>query len=821
MSPRIARRLAVASVVGFLCLGIGCSSDEQKLARHMSSAEQYAAEGKRKEALIELRNALQLAPRNADVNFRISRLLEEDGKLAEAVFFLRETTRLDPSRTDAAMAEAKLIMFDDPERAEELIEQVIETDPANTLAYVRRSEIALARNDTEGALAAALTATELQPKDGMGWMQLGITNLARIREARLESREPDQDVFEGAEKAFRRADELFGGGAQARVELGRLYAAWPGHAPEAGATYRSAVEVARPGEPRGRVAGAAASYARTVEDVELLRWALEEIVQNVPESLSSWDQLAELEEQREAGGGEQVYERLIGLRPEDAQARVRRARFLARHERFDDAIARLEKQADEGPEPPVALEEIVALRLARGELEPARAATRRLTADYGSHARTALATGRLALAERRNDEAAEALRRYAGSEESVEGQRLLALAELGRGNHPASVAAVDRALQLEGESPAELLRLKASIHQAAGDWPQALLTMNRLARTPGIESRRSDELLYARALYETGRAPLGKQVLERMLQASDPPLQVYVEYATRERQAEPERAREYLEKVLAEAPRHEGALRLLIARDVETGQLPAALARLDQAAATGPLPPTLLLLRAQVLVAQGEHARAEEEARRAFAAAPNLTAALDLLAQIYAVQGRIDEAIASFEEAEQVGALPPSGQVLLARLHLSAGHRKEAQGYYEKALAARDDLPGAKNDLAWILAETGADLDRATTLAQEASRAEPDNADFVDTLGFVYLRKGLDEPALEQFRFAIELSEREARKRPLFHHHMGLALRALGRQGEAATAFARALELDAGFPEADEARREMEAAKSAAAATPG
>lgn len=821
MSPRIARRLAVAAVAGFLSLGIGCSSDEQKLARHLSSAEQYAAEGKRKEALIELRNALQLDPKNADVNYRISRLLEEDGKLAEAVFFLRETTRLDPSRTDAAMAEAKLIMFDDPERAEELIGQVIERDPANALAYVRRSEIALAQNDAEGALAAALTATELQPKDGMGWMQLGITNLARLRAARLANQEPGQDVFEGAEKAFRRADELFGGGPQARVELGRLYAVWPGHEQEAEAAYRSAVEVAKPGDQRGRVAGAAASYARTVNDVELLRWALEEIVQNVPESLSSWDQLAEVEEQREAGGGEKVYDRLIGLRPEDAQARVRLARFLARHERFDDAIARLEKQADEGPEPPVALDEIVALRLARNEIEPARAAVERLTSEHASHSRTALATGRLALAERRNDEAAEALRRYVGSEENVEGQRLLALAELGRRNHPAALAAIDRALQLEGESPAELLRLKASIHQAAGDWPQVLVTLNRLARTPGIQARTSDEFQYARALYETGRGAQGKQILEQMLAVPEPPLAVYVEYATREGAAEPEKTREYLEKVLAQAPRHEGALRLLIARDVKAGQLQAALARLDQAAASGPLPPTLLLLRAQVLMAQGEHARAEEEARRAFAAAPNLTAALDLLAQIYAAQGRMDEAIASFEEAEKVGALPPSGQVLLARLHMAAGHQDQAKGYYEKALAARDDLPGAKNDLAWLLAETGADLDRAVTLAQEASRAEPDNADFIDTLGYVYLRKGLHEPALEQFRFAVELSERAGQKQPLFHHHMGLALRALGRQGDAAAAFARALELDAAFPQADEARREMEAARSAAATSPG
>jgi tetratricopeptide (TPR) repeat protein len=287
-----------------------------------------------------------------------------------------------------------------------------------------------------------------------------------------------------------------------------------------------------------------------------------------------------------------------------------------------------------------------------------------------------------------------------------------------------------------------------------------LQTLNRLARTSAL--RPNEKLLYAQALYATGRRPQGKALLEELLAEENPPLVVLTEFAQREGAREPERARGYLEQVIAKQPTHAGALRLLAQLDLAAGRSHEALARIDKAAETGPLTPAMILLRAQILAADKDYVHAEEEARRAFAAQPNLPGALELLASIYVVQNRLDEAIASFQEAEKVGALPVPGQQLLARLHNAAGHRAEAKALYEKVLAARSDLPGAKNDLAWLLAEEGNDLERALSLAQEAQQAEPENAEIADTLGYVYYRKGLFDPALQQFKYAVELSGRSS-----------------------------------------------------------
>lgn len=820
MRQRSARRLTAFLAVGLVVVvGLGaCSSKEAKFARHLESAEAFEKDDKNKEALLELRSALQIDPKSAEVNFRIAELLAKENKLADASFFYRETTRLDPARTDAALAEAKLITFDDTARAEELVNQVIEREPGNATAYVRRSEIALARANSGDALQAALTATELDPKNGIAWMQLGIVHLARIREHTLKGESIPEELFQEAEKAFRRTAEIFPKGHRVRVELGRLYAIWPDHAAEAEASFRDAIRVAKTDRYRARSAGAAIGYARAVGNEEFLRWAIEQQVEAAPDSLDSWTDLAQLEERREKGGGEAVYKRLLERKPEDIDAHIRYAGFLFGQDRKTEAYAHLTAQADAGVGAAIALDQIVALQLRSGDLEGARATYERLAREFPSDPRTELSKGRIALAENRSEDAALALRHYLGTQETAEGQQLLALAELQRRAIPAAIAAIDRAIALAPAQAVESLRVKTAILAAGNDHAQTIQTLNRIQRESG-GLRTNEKLLYAQTLYEMGRRPGAKILLEELLAGNDPSVAVLLEFAQREGGREPERARGYLEKALAKQPGNPQVLRMLAQMDLGAGRTDQALARIDEAAKSQPLGPALLLLRAQILASRQDYAGAEEEARRAFAAAPSLPGALELLANLYVAQDRVDEAIASFLEAENAGALPPSGQQLLARLYLTAGRDAEAKPLYEKVLAARSDLPGAKNDLAWILAKEGSDLERALTLAQEAQQAEPESAEVADTLGYVYLKKGLNDPALQQFKYAIELSQRgktaTSPERPEYHYHAGLALKATGRNEEAAAAFERALALGS-FAEADDARRELEAAKAGA-----
>ncbi len=54
----------------------------------------------------------------------------------------------------------------------------------------------------------------------------------------------------------------------------------------------------------------------------------------------------------------------------------------------------------------------------------------------------------------------------------------------------------------------------------------------------------------------------------------------------------------------------------------------------------------------------------------------------------------------------------------------------------------------AKNNLAYLIADEGSNLDRALDLAQEAKAKLPDSGNVADTLGYVLLKKGIPEAAI-------------------------------------------------------------------------
>ncbi len=72
------------------------------------------------------------------------------------------------------------------------------------------------------------------------------------------------------------------------------------------------------------------------------------------------------------------------------------------------------------------------------------------------------------------------------------------------------------------------------------------------------------------------------------------------------------------------------------------------------------------------------------------------------------------------------------------------GKNAEAQKQYEKVMTLDPRAPVAANNLAWIYAESGANLDVALQLAQTAKAGLPDSPEVDDTLGWVYYKKDLD-----------------------------------------------------------------------------
>jgi Flp pilus assembly protein TadD len=93
------------------------------------------------------------------------------------------------------------------------------------------------------------------------------------------------------------------------------------------------------------------------------------------------------------------------------------------------------------------------------------------------------------------------------------------------------------------------------------------------------------------------------------------------------------------------------------------------------------------------------------------------------------------------------------------------GHVYFMQGAHEKAIKALLQglqlNPGnhnARNSLAYVYCEGGGDLDNALVEAQAASKAEPNNYAFLDTLGWIYHKKGKEALARETLKKALEFA---------------------------------------------------------------
>ena len=811
---------------------VACASEEERFQEHMTRAEAYREAGKFDEAVIELRSALKLQPESALVNERIADLGRETGKFESALFFYREAQRLDPKRVEPLLREFPLVLGTDLERAAEIVRLGVELDPGDPRVQRMRSELALAAGDTQEALAAALSAVELAPDAPASHLVVGIVYQAKLREQQLAGKEPSEEFYRSAIQAFERAD-AGDSSIQARIERARTLASWAGHEEEAEAAFLAALDraVELQDQPRRTlIAEEIALRARRLGDSPRERKALESIIAIDPQQISkrerlglgdpeprirqAWSDLAELAERENPGTGPAVLERLIEKQPEDPQVHLLYARFLFERGRSEEALAHLEARAGQGIAPARLLDEATRLSLEKGEIETARRYVQRLGDEQPGEARTLLAKARLALAMQNSAGAVALLGEVNELEESAESQRLLALAQLRLANLAAAQQAVGRSLELEPRSVASL-RLQSQIQSQAGDWTAVLQTLRRL-RAAGARVGIEDRLLAVRPLYELGQGEKGRALLEEILATDPPPEAAVLAFVRFESQRDPEKAARLIEEALARNPSSMALLPMATAFDLRAGKDEHALERLNRALEARPDLPLLLALRAQVLARADRLEEAERDAQRAFEISPAMPNLLELILAIYQRRGRIDVAIEQLEASESAGLLGAQQRVLLGRLQLGKGNAERAQQLYEAALAEDPELAGAKNDLAFLLARQGRDLDRALELAQEARQKLGEDPQVIDTLGFVMLQRGLAGPAAEQFNLALRLAEESGNAPAHLHYHMGLALRALGQEDAAQQHLERALSISPDFEDAKDARQQLEAARAAA-----
>ncbi len=806
-----------------LALASGCTSDAEEARRYLAEAKEKREAGEPDQALILLRAALKLEPANAETNFEIAEVQLDLGRPGDASFFYGEAFRLDPDLVEAAVAQAPLLYASDRTLARELIDDLLGRHPDHHMAHLRSAELSLLEGDSEAALLAALTSAELAPDAPESHRLVGQVHQTRLRELRHRGEPVEDALFQSALEAFQRAaalDETW----YHWSDIARVYGNWPGHDEEAREAWRRAFAASRDADETTReeggrsVAVSAFRWATARGDRAFGRWALERRLEVDPGQVGAWRQLAAVAEAEAEGGSEAVWKRALAERASDPRIHVAYANHLGRTSGAEQALGYLESLPPElARSPEVALVFVKSYAI-QGRLEEARAVVSRMRAALPEDPLTTLAAARLALAEGRHQEAALALGGIADGMERADAFVLLAQAELASGQPRKALAAVNRALELEqGPEPRQLYRLRHRTQAAIGDW-EGLASSLLAMRNEGVPIGLVESLQLIRARYELGQPERARRILERLLAMEPPPYAAVVVFAEREGRRQPERARALLEAAIERGGPGHRVVGELAQLTLAQGEPEAALAQLDRAGPLETLSPALRLLRGRALLALGRWDEAESEARAVLEATDGAAAAR-MLAQILRASDRPGEAITTLERQRSARALSGRNLWLLGRMYLEEGNLDQARIVLEEAVGAAPNLHVAHNDLAFVLAETGGDLERALSLASRARSALPESAAVADTLGWVYYRRGLTELAGDEFRRALELADEGADDalRAEIHYHLGLALRDQGQDREALQSIERALELHPDHAQAQDVRRTLAGAGRAGA----
>src|SRR2546430_16438708 len=91
-----------------------------------------------------------------------------------------------------------------------------------------------------------------------------------------------------------------------------------------------------------------------------------------------------------------------------------------------------------------------------------------------------------------------------------------------------------------------------------------------------------------------------------------------------------------------------------------------------------------------------------------------------------------------------------------------------------------------------MYAERGQNLEEAIKLIGKALDLEPENGYFIDSLGWAYYQQGRYPEALKELKRAVDKAKEPD---PVIYDHLGAAYLKNGFQGEALTAWEKALQL--------------------------
>jgi Flp pilus assembly protein TadD len=210
-------------------------------------------------------------------------------------------------------------------------------------------------------------------------------------------------------------------------------------------------------------------------------------------------------------------------------------------------------------------------------------------------------------------------------------------------------------------------------------------------------------------------------------------------------------------------------------------------------------------LLADLQTSTGDPKSGLASAQKAMEINPSDSAAVVAYTRAVITAGDPAKAVAKWQQWTKDHPTDVRGFTLLGSLQESQGDRTAAMDSYKKALAIQPETPVAANNLAFLMVETGQNLDVALSLAQIARRAMPNSPSSADTLAWIYYQKGNYNSARDLLEEAIKAAPNDA----AIHYHLGMTYAKLSNSTDAVTHLKKAAALAPNTQTAKDADKEL------------
>jgi tetratricopeptide (TPR) repeat protein len=236
---------------------------------------------------------------------------------------------------------------------------------------------------------------------------------------------------------------------------------------------------------------------------------------------------------------------------------------------------------------------------------------------------------------------------------------------------------------------------------------------------------------------------------------------------------------------------------------LEARKYPEAVAVFQEAADDPDLSesrPVFLFLMSQPLELTGDTKGALEAIAAAQEAVPNNPLFLYQEAWVYYHSRQFDEAIERMEKliADFPSPQPPVRPVIrraqysLSNIYVLKGDVPKGEAILEEIYADDPDDTSVNNDLGYLYADQGKNLEQAEAMIRKALAAEPENGAYLDSLGWVLFKRGKYDEALPYLEKAVKNSPGAGDE--TLWEHLGEALDHVGKRPQALEALKKALE---------------------------